>query len=97
MSDIKRMSKVPEHKNKVESIDQILERIVYEELEKIQPKTKIRTLDFVNNVIEKIKNTLEINEELEMELRSKVVDILWELQRKGKVQFEDTLIRFEKL
>jgi len=91
------MSKVPEHKNKVESIDQILERIVYEELEKIQPKTKIRTLDFVNNVIEKIKNTLEINEELEMELRSKVVDILWELQRKGKVQFEDTLIRFEKL
>ncbi len=91
------MSKVPEHKDKVESIDQILERTVQEELEKMQPKTKIRTIDFVNNVIEKIKNMLEIDEELEMDLRSKVVDILWELQRKGKVQFEDTLIRFEKL
>ncbi|NPA69557.1 MAG: hypothetical protein GXO26_02000 [Crenarchaeota archaeon] len=91
------MSKIPEHKDKVESLDQILERTVQEELEKIQPKTKVRTIDFVNNVIDKIKSMLDINEELEMELRSKVVDILWELQRKGKVQFEDTLIRFEKL
>ncbi|NPA23641.1 MAG: hypothetical protein GXO23_05045 [Crenarchaeota archaeon] len=90
------MSKVPEHKDKVESLDQLLERLVLEELDKIQPKTKIRTIDFVNNVIEKIKNMLDINEELEMELRSKTVDILWELQRKGKIQFEDTLIRFEK-
>lgn len=91
------MSKIPEHKDKVESLDQILERTVQEELEKIQPKTKVRTIDFVNNVIDKIKSMLDIDEELEMELRSKVVDILWELQRKGKVQFEDTLIRFEKL
>ncbi len=91
------MPQISEHKNKVESLDQILEKTVQEELEKIQPRTKIRTIDFVNNVIEKIKNMLDINEDLEMELRSKTVDILWELQRRGKIQFEDTLIRFEKL
>ncbi len=80
-----------------ESIDRTLEKVVLEELGRVQPHMKIKTIDFVNNVIEKLRSVIELNEELEVELRSKVVDILWELQRRGVVRFEDTLIRFEKV
>ncbi len=80
-----------------ESIDKIVEKLVIEELEKIQPRTKIRTLDFVNNIVERLRSIIEINEEVEINVRSKIVDILWELQRRRIVQFEDSLIRFEKL
>ena len=80
-----------------ESIDKIVEKLVIEELEKIQPRTKVRTLDFVNNIVERLRSIIEINEEVEINVRSKIVDILWELQRRRVVQFEDSLIRFEKL
>ncbi len=81
-----------------ETLDKILEQIVLEELSKLQRGTKVRTLDFVNNIVNKLKEkTGEISEEMEVNIRGKIVDILWELQRKKIVKFEETLIRFEKL
>ncbi len=81
-----------------ETLDKILEQIILEELSKLQRGTKVRTLDFVNNIVNKLKEkTGEISEEMEVNIRGKIVDILWELQRKKIVKFEETLIRFEKL
>jgi hypothetical protein len=80
-----------------EEATELLEELVLEELEKIQPGTKIRTLDFVNTIVNKLREKTELSEELEVEIRGKIVDILWELQRKKVIQFEETLIRFEKL
>lgn len=81
-----------------ETLDKILEQIILEELSKLQRGTKVRTLDFVNNIVNKLKEkTGEISEEMEVNIRGKIVDILWELQRKKIVKFEETLIKFEKL
>jgi len=82
----------------IETLDKILEEIILDELNKLSRGTKIRTLDFVNTVINRLKEKVgDISEELEVNIRSRIVDILWDLQRRKVVKFEETLIRFEKL
>jgi len=60
-----------------ESLDKLLEQLVLEELEKINPGVKVRTLDFVNNIVNKIREKVELSEEMEINIRTKIVDILW--------------------
>ncbi len=81
-----------------DTLDKIIEQTIKEELDKLQRGTRVRTLDFVNNVVTRLREKLgEFNEDVEVDIRGKIVDILWELQRKNIIKFDETLIRFEKL
>ncbi|MGC8570346.1 MAG: hypothetical protein ACP5L1_03350 [Caldivirga sp.] len=73
-----------------------LNRIINDELSKLKPGDKVRTIDFVNNVISSLSKGSRLSEDDEARLRPQVVDILWELQRRGVVKFSDDLLIFEK-
>jgi len=73
-----------------------LNRIINDELSKLKPGDKVRTIDFVNNVISSLSKGSRLSEDDEARLRPQVVDVLWELQRRGVVKFSDDLLVFEK-
>ncbi|MGC9135639.1 hypothetical protein [Caldivirga sp.] len=73
-----------------------LNRIINDELSKLKPGDKVRTIDFVNNVISSLSKGSRLSEDDEARLRPQVVDVLWELQRRGVVKFSDDLLIFEK-
>lgn len=77
-------------------MENIVRQIVLEELEKLPPGTRVRTIEFVDSVIARLKENVELTEEQEADIRPLVVDVLWELHKQGIIRFDDTLIRFEK-
>lgn len=75
---------------------ELLTGIINNELGKLKPGDKVRTIEFVNKVIEEFSKGNKLSEEDETRLRPMVVDVLWELQRKGIIKFSDDLLIFEK-
>ena len=76
---------------------QVLENVVREELNKVNVGERVRTVDFVARVIDRVKPALKLDEAGEARVRPMVVDVLWRLQRLGLVRFSDDLITFEKV
>ncbi len=77
-------------------MENVIRQIVEEELEKIPPGTRMKTIEFVDSVIRRLREQIELSEEQEADIRPLVVDVLWELHKRGVIRFDDTLIRFEK-
>ncbi len=78
-------------------MEDLLSRCVLERLGKIDKNVKVRTLDFVNSVIEEIRARVGLSESEEMIARSRVVDLLWELRRRGVLKFDDDLLYFQRV
>lgn len=77
------------------SIEEALSEVVREVLNEF--KGRVETLIFVNEVMSRLRNRgFEINEELEATLRPRVVDILWNMSKKGELIFEEDLLHFVK-
>ncbi|KUO93561.1 MAG: hypothetical protein AT713_02345 [Caldivirga sp. JCHS_4] len=74
-----------------------ISRIVGEELSRLKPGDKVRTIEFVNKVMEEYGKEVKLSEDDEARLRPMVVDVLWELQRRGVVKFSDDLLVFERV
>lgn len=75
---------------------EVLTGIINNELGKLKSGDKVRTIEFVNKVIKEFSGGNKLSEEDETRLRPMVVDVLWELQRKGIIKFSDDLLIFEK-
>lgn len=73
-----------------------LSRIINDELSRLKPGDKVRTIEFVNNIMATLSKGSKLSDEDEARLRPLIVDVLWELQRKGVVKFSDDLLFFEK-
>ncbi len=73
-----------------------LSRIINDELSRLKPGDKVRTIEFVNNIMATLSKGSRLSDEDEARLRPLIVDVLWELQRKGVVKFSDDLLFFEK-
>ncbi|WP_291764647.1 hypothetical protein [Caldivirga sp. UBA161] len=73
-----------------------LSRVINEELSRLKPGDKVRTIDFVNSIIANLSKGSRLTDEDEARLRPLIVDVLWELQRRGVVKFSDDLLIFEK-
>ncbi|ABW01661.1 hypothetical protein [Caldivirga maquilingensis] len=73
-----------------------LSRIINDELSRLKPGDKVRTIDFVNSIMVNLSKGGRLSDEDEARLRPMIVDILWELQRRGLVKFSDDLLVFEK-
>ena len=75
----------------------LLNEIILKKLKSLPKNIKVKTIEFVNEVVNELKSITELGEDLEIEIRPKIVDILWEFRRKGIIQFDDTLLTFEKV
>lgn len=80
----------------MEEAYRLIEEIVGKRLSGIKAGDKVKTLDFVNAVIGELSKSINMSKEDEVRYRPMVVDVLWELQRKGIVRFTDDLLFFEK-
>lgn len=76
---------------------ELVEKKVLEKLKSISKEVKVRTIDFVNEVIRELKKEIEIDSEREVEIRPLIVDILWQYRKRGLVKFDDSLLTFEKI
>ena len=56
---------------------------------------KIKTIDFVNNVIDEVKKHIQIDEDTEITVRPYIVDVLWEYHKKKIIKFDSDLLNFD--
>lgn len=77
-------------------METIVREIVQNLLNKYQSKSRIRTLHFVEDVLKELKSRgVELDEDKEIQVRTMVIDILWEMFRNGDIVFDDNLLYFE--
>ncbi len=76
---------------------ELVEKKILEKLKNVNKEVKVRTIDFVNEIIKELKKEIEIDSDKEVEIRPLIVDILWQYRKKGLVKFDDSLLTFEKI